>query len=350
MTKLTIKMLARELNLSVSTVSKAMRDSHEISAETKQRVNLMAKRLSYVPNAYASSLSRRSSKTIGIVIPEVVDSFFALAINGVESVAQEKGYHVLIYLSHECLAKEISILKDFESGRVDGVLMSVSRETNQAEHINKLISKGIPVILFDRIIDKVESYHVSTNDYESAYEATEQMIRCGCKNPLFLSFSNQLSITGKRCEGFKAALARNNIPQADSSILELHNDHYADYKLLKDRLSAGEHIDGILSSVEKLAILIYQVCEELQLTIPGDVQVISYSNSKSAAYLNPPLSTITQPAFEIGKTAATTLLRWLHYRNPRLDTEDIVIPSSMVLRKSTKPPVRLSSSVIDEEL
>src|SRR4051794_923555 len=150
MNKLTIKMLAKELQVSVSTISKAIRDSHEISDKTKQRVNDLVEKLNYVPNPYASSLRRRNSKTIGVVIPEVVDSFFAQAINGIELVAQEKGYHVLIYLTHESFEKEKLILKDFESGRVDGVLMSVSRETIQGDHMRQLMSKGVPLVFFDR--------------------------------------------------------------------------------------------------------------------------------------------------------------------------------------------------------
>ena len=150
-------MLAKELGLSVSTISKAIRDSHEISETTKQRVNALAEKLNYVPNPYASSLGSRKSKTIGVVIPEVVDSFFAKAINGIESIAQEKGYHVLIYLTHESAEREKKILKDFDGGRVDGVLLSVSRETSQYAHIDALIKKGIPLVFFDRVVDEVEA-------------------------------------------------------------------------------------------------------------------------------------------------------------------------------------------------
>ena len=143
MDKLTIKTLAKELQLSVSSVSKALRDSHEISAETKQRVLALADKLNYTPNPYASSLRKRKSKTIGVVIHEVVNSFFSQAINGIEYVAKQKGYHVLIYLTHEDFENEKAILKDFESGRVDGVLLSVSRQTTDCTHIQELIDKDV---------------------------------------------------------------------------------------------------------------------------------------------------------------------------------------------------------------
>src|SRR5260370_741884 len=135
-----------KLNLSIATVSKALRDSHEISAATKLKVIELAKQLNYVPNPYASSLRKRTSKTIAVVLPEVADSFFSLAINGIETIAQEKGYHVLIYLTHESFVKEINILKDFQSGRVDGILLSVSDETNNSDHVKEVIAAGIPVV------------------------------------------------------------------------------------------------------------------------------------------------------------------------------------------------------------
>lgn len=328
-------MLAKELGLSVSTISKAIRDSHEISNETKQRVNALVEKLNYVPNPYASSLGSRRSKTIGVVIPEVVDSFFAKAINGIESIAQEKGYHVLIYLSHESFEREKKILKDFEGGRVDGVLLSVSRETNQHAHIDALINKGIPLIFFDRVIDEVEASKIVTNDYDSAYLATVHLIKNGCRNMLFLSFLNTLSISGKRLEGYKNALLDNGLKFTDKNIIAFKNDAIKDYLLLKRKLSAAKRPDGIVASVEKLALPVYEACEELQLNIPGDVQVIGFSNLDTASFLNPPLSTITQPAFEIGRTATAMLVKALGRKNIEPASENIVIPSMLVVRKST---------------
>ena len=329
-------MLAKELRLSVSTVSKAISNSHEISYQTKERVNELVKKLNYVPNAYASSLGKRKSKTIGVVIPEVVDSFFAQAINGIELIAQEKGYHVLIYLTHESFEKETLILKDFESGRVDGVLMSVSRETSHCNHINDLKNKGVPLVFFDRIFDDMEATKVATNDYESAYQATTYLIKKGCKNILFLSFSNSLSISTKRLNGYKDALTDNQLKSVDKNILAFNNDPKADYLLLLKKLKSKNRADGILASVEKLALPVYQACEALGIEIPRDLQLISFSNIETAAFLNPPLTTIEQPAFDIGKTAAAILVRALERKQFELQNEVIILPATMVLRKSTR--------------
>ncbi|HEY6505150.1 MAG TPA: LacI family DNA-binding transcriptional regulator, partial [Chitinophagaceae bacterium] len=172
MSNTTIKILATELNLSVATVSKALRDSYEISSETKQKVLALAKKLNYVPNPYASSLRKRVSKTIAVVLPEVADSFFSQAINGIESVAQDKGYHVLIYLTHESFVREEAILNEFQSGRVDGILISVSGETSHSDHIKEVIASGKPVVFFDRICEDVETARIVTDDLESSYKAT----------------------------------------------------------------------------------------------------------------------------------------------------------------------------------
>lgn len=333
---ITIKMLAQQLGLSISTVSKALSDSHEISAATKLRVNELVQKLNYTPNPYASSLRTRNSKTIGVVIPEVADSFFAQAINGIESIAQEKGYHVLIYLSHESFEREQQILKDFESGRVDGVLMSVARETTQRYHIDALMNKEVPVVFFDRVMEDVDTTKIITNDFESAYAATCHLIKKGCRQILFLSFSSTLSISCKRLEGYKKALLDNKLKFTTSNIISFNNDVKRDYLVLKKKLKQANKGIGIIASVEKLALPVYKACEELQLRIPEDVQLICFSNVETAAFLHPPLTTITQPAFEMGKTAAAMLVKALERKNFTLPVEEIVVNAVLVLRKTTK--------------
>jgi LacI family transcriptional regulator len=336
MDKLTIKTLAKELQLSVSTISKALRDSHEISAKTKKKVLALAYTLNYTPNPYASSLRIRKSKTIGVVIPEVVNSFFSQSINGIESVAKAKGYHVLIYLTHENFKNEQAILKDFESGRVDGVLLSVSRETSNSDHITGLINQQVPVIFFDRVFKEVNTVKVTTNDFESAYIATKHLIKSGCKNPHFLSILGNLDIISNRIEGYKKALEEQGIKFNKSNIINCSTSWESNYSTLLKKLKAAKRPDGILCSIENLSIIIYKVCEDLNIKIPSDLQVISFSNLEIASFLNPPLTTVRQPAFEIGEAAATTLIKALEKKNFVITNESIVIPSVLNIRKSTK--------------
>ena len=335
MGNINIKLLAAELKLSVSTISKALMDSHEISSETKQRVLDLAKKLNYIPNPYARSLRGRKSKTIAVVLPEVADSFFSLAINGIEAVAQEKGYHVLIYLTHESFIKEEAILKDFQSGRVDGILISVSRETMRSEHIMEAAGKGIPIVFFDRACEDVETASITTNDAESCYKATQHLIDNGCKEIAYLSISNSLGIINKRMAGYKQALSDHRIKFKLENIVRCTNNATDDARIINNLMKRKNRPDGIIASVEKFTTSIYLVCQELNLSIPHDVKVISFSNLAAALILNPSLTTITQPAFEMGKAAASVLFKALEKKSYNLKKEKIVLPSKLIIRSST---------------
>jgi len=330
---ITIKILAKALSLSPGTISKALKDSYEISKETKEKVQALAKALNYVPNPYASSLRKKISNTIAVVLPEVADSLFSQAINGIESIAQDNGYHVLIYLTHESLAREETILEQFQSGRVDGILMSVSAETSHSEHIEKIIASGIPVVFFDRICENVETACVTTDDLESGYKAACHLLEQGCKKIAFLSISNKLAIINMRLEGFNKALKETGIKTGAVKICSNNEAECA--KTIKKLLMSKNRPDGIIASAEKLAAAVYTVSSEINLGIPADIKVIAFSNLQIASLLNPPLSTITQPAFEIGRTAATLLFKSLEKSKFNLKDERIVIPSLLIKRAST---------------
>jgi len=294
-----LKQLAKELNLSISSVSKALRDSHEISVKTKNAVLAKAKELNYEVNPFASSLRKQKSKTIAVVIPEVVNDFFGPVINGIESIAQEKGYHVLIYLTHEDMQKEVAVIKLLQNGRVDGILMSLSEQTSNTTHLEEL--KEIPLVFFDRVAEHIDVPKVITDDYNSAIKATEHLIQNGCKRIAFLSISQNLSISSKRKNGYLDALKKNQIEHDNSLILACNgNDKKKNNGFIRKLLKRKNRPDGIFASVEKLAISSYEICEELKLKIPQDIKIVCFSNSQTAAHLNPSLTTITQPAYEMG--------------------------------------------------
>lgn len=336
MKNINIRELASELKLSVSTVSKALRDSHEISSETKQRVQKAAARLNYIPNPYASSLRGRKSRNIGVVIPEVADSFFSLALNGIESVAKEKGYHVLICLTHESFENEKTILKEFQGGRVDGVLLSVSRETSGSDHIRDLMSGGVPLVFFDRACEDIETAQVITDDHESAYTATEHLILRGCDRIAFLGISKSLSISNNRLEGYLQALRDHKLKANKKNIILCTNDAKQNYPMVMKLLAQKKRPNGIIASVEKLTTPVYMACAALKLKIPRDVKLACFSNLETASILSPSLTTVTQPAFEIGRTAATRLFMTLEKANFPLVKESVVIPSVLLVRGSTE--------------
>jgi LacI family transcriptional regulator len=334
MESVNIKKLAQLLNLSIATVSKALRDSYDISQETKDKVMALAKELNYQPNPHASFLRKQNSKTIAVIIPEIANNYFTLAINGIESVTQEKGYHVIIYLSREDFNREVAFTRLLHSGRVDGVLISVSSSTTDYTHLHELQDKGLPIVFFDRVAENFNTVKVTTDDYQSGYLATSHLIERGCTRIAHLAISQSLSIGNKRAKGYLQALQDNGITPDESLLIECTNDDEQDTKLIKELLEQQKP-DGIFAAIERYAIASYELCESLGLNIPNDVKIISFSNLQTASLLNPSLSTITQPAFEIGREAATMLLKKLEKKNFQLPDESIVIQSRLIARKST---------------
>ena len=335
MSNINIQVLADTLKISKSTVSKALRDSHEISGETKKKVLALAAKLNYSPNPYASSLRKKKSKTIAVVMPEVADSFFSRVINGIQSIAERKGYHVLIYLSHEKYSNEKNILNEIQNGRVDGVLISISRETKNGDHITRLQSTGVPIVFFDRELETIHTAKVITNDLECGFIATKHLLDKGCVSPVFISHSASLPICNQREEGFRQAMYAAGFSKKDVHVRYCSDNEKDNYTLIRKLLSGKNKPDGILASVEKIALQVYMISQEMQINIPGKLRVLAFSTIETASILNPPLSTITQPAVEMGKTAAAILFKGIEKKQFDLQNEKVIIPSVLIERVST---------------
>ncbi len=334
--KANLKDLAKDLGISVSTVSKALRDSYEIGEKTKQRVLAKAAELGYTPNPYAGFLRNNKSKTIAIVVPELTNNYFIQAISGAEEIAQENNYHILIYTTNDNFEKEKSIIKHLMNGRVDGVLLSISSTTSSYMHFNELIQNGVPIIFFDRICHEIETAKITTNDFASGFLATEHLIKNGCRDIAYLSLSEHLSIDNKRKQGYFEALNKYDIKIDETRIINCGVDEKMNTKKIKKLLSGSKIPDGIFASVERLALKVYHVCNSAKISIPQKIKVISFSNLRTADLLNPSLTTITQPAYEIGKEAAKILFKHLSKRKSVLLNENIIIDSVLTIRNSTK--------------
>ena len=335
MPKINLKQLAEALDVSISTISKALRNSYEISEETKKRVLKKAEEMGYVGNPYASSLRQNKSKTIALIVPELNNNFFIQAISGAESVVQEKDYHVLIYNSQDDFDKEKSIVKHLQNGRVDGILMSLASTNATYGHLQNIIEEGIPIVFFDRVCHEIETGKVTTDDFVSSFNGTEHLIKQGCKDIAFLSLSDHLSIVNKRKQGYLEALNKYDIRIDPDRIVKCTGDDKTIYDKVKQLMQGPNPPDGIFASVEKLALPVYYVCEELGLKIPDQVKIICFSNLRTAPLLKPSLTTITQPAYEIGATAANLLLKNLSKKRSQIENENIVLKSSFIQRDST---------------
>ena len=334
MDTINMKLLAEKLNLSVSTVSKAFRNSYDISEETKNRILALAAELNYQPNPLASSLRTQRTRTIAVILPEIANNFFALAINGIESVAQKMGYHVLIYITHEDYNKELAFTRLLLSGRVDGILMSLSGGTADFKHIRELLEKEVPIVFFDRVYESGDVAKVSTNDFDSGYLATKHLAEQGCKRIAHLTVAGHLSIANKRKEGYLQALEDHNLP-LDKKLIVSGTNSEKDYEMIRTMLKK-EKPDGVFSAFEKFAMQAYQACGELKMIIPSDVKVISFSNLEIASLLKPSLTTITQPAYNIGERAASILFDGLKKKTVKISPGHVTLNSTLIVRDSTK--------------
>ena len=335
MSKIDLKYLSKELNLSVSTISRALRDDWEISEKTKIRVRGLAEKLNYTPNPYASSLRRQSSQTIAVVVPEIANNFFTLVINGIESIARDRNYHVLIYLTHDDYQRELSIVKYFQNGRIDGILMSVSLGTQDYTHLLELHQNGMPMVFFDRVCPVIETTKIITDDFESSFNATEHLIKNGCRRIACLSLTDHLSNEIKRKQGYLQALATYDIPVKPDWIIECSNDDPLSISKIRTLLTSPRKPCSVFATVEKLALHTYEVCKELNINIPKKLKVITFSNLSTADLLNPSMTTITQPAFEIGKQAATALFKHLDKKRLAIPDEEVIMKSVLHVRHST---------------
>jgi LacI family transcriptional regulator len=324
--------LAEALGLSKSTVSRAFRNKSDISEKTKKYVLEKAKELGYYPNIYASNLRDSKSKTVAVVMPELANNYFSLAVKGIEKVVQANGYHTLIYVTDSRYEKEAEIVATLFNRRVEGIIMSVSGEGADHDYIDKLKKNNIPLVFFDRVYEDVKAPKVVTDDYDSSRNATQYFLDNGCKRIAFLVIDKNVSIGKTRLAGFLDAHKANGVTPDPRLIVDCSNDLEASYQKIKHVLKEYRP-EAIVSSVERLATTAYQVCLDEHIRIPDEVRIISYTNIQVAALLNPALSTIEQPAEEVGECAARLLLNMLNKKiRPGKTT---VLPSKIIHRTST---------------
>lgn len=335
MQTVTLKKLAEELNLAPSTVSRALRDSHEISQETKDRVKALAAKLGFQPNPHASSLRRNKSKTIAVIVPEIQNNFFSGVLEGVEAMALNKEYHVLIYLTHEDQSREKGILQLLRNGKVDGTMISVSNTTTSFEHLEAYEEAGIPLVFFDRVVENIKAPRITTDDEDASFNATIHLYKAGCRKMAFLSMANGLSISIHRKAGYIRALEKCGLPYEEKRVIECGPNDEMNRQKITALMNSAQRPDGIFCAVERFAVNTYEVCQQLNIQIPKELKVISFSNLTAAALFDPPLSTVVQPAYDIGYRAAEILFRMIEQKPLKPAEKKLVIPSRIMQRRST---------------
>lgn len=335
---ITIKDIAKALGLSTSTVSRALRGSHEISSDTKKLVIEYAEQFNYRPNPIALSLKERRSRSIGVVVSEIANNFFSQAINGIESVAYNRGYHVIISQNHESYEREVVNVEHLASRSVDGLLVSLSAETDHVEHFKKLHDKGFPIVFFDRVTDEIETHKVVADNYKGAYNATQQLIDAGYKKIAHLSSASHLSISKERLMGYKAALADNKIPVNNAYIKNCNHGGMIFKELedaVKNLLNLKDKPDAIFSAGDRLTVSCLKVLKTLEVKVPEDVALVGFSNSPLGELMSPSLSAVKQPAFEMGQTATELLIKIIESKRAVTEFETIVLQTEIITRDSS---------------
>jgi len=333
----TIKDIAKALGLSTSTVSRALRDSHEISTETKQLVLEYATSINYRPNPIALSLKEKRSRSIGVIVAEIANSFFSQAINGIESVAYDKGYNVIISQSHESYDKEVMTLQYLASRSIDGLLISVSTATKDLQHLKALHERGFPIVFFDRIVEDIHTHKVMVDNFRGAYDATMHLIKQGYTHIANITNSENLSISRERVAGYIEALAQKHIKPRKSLIkycfhggMLLSEIEEAINQLLKVR----PRPDAIFTASDKLTTGCMRVLKSKGIRIPEDIAVVGFSNSDIIELLDPPLTVVRQPAYEMGQIAMELLLQLIESKRPVKDFERKILATSLIVQES----------------
>ncbi|KYG77339.1 MULTISPECIES: LacI family DNA-binding transcriptional regulator [Roseivirga] len=333
--QVTIKDIAKELNISCSTVSRALKDFPGISPNTRKAVKELADKYNYRPNAVALSLRNQRTNVIGVIIPETVHFFFSTVISGIEDEAMKEGYNVMICQSIESFEREADSIDALMSARVDGLLVDISRETSDLAHLQKVVEEGVPMVFFDRLVEGMNAPSVIVDDYQGAYDAVEHLIQQGCKDIAHLAGPGNLIIGRKRIEGYTSALEDNEMPIKKDFIVECRNGTQEEAEQAMDQLLAsGKKIDGVFANNDMAALGALKSIKKAGLKIPEDIAVIGYSDWQFCSLVNPSLSSVSQPGYEMGKEACKLIFKEINKTNIEkstikiLDTEVVVRESS----------------------
>lgn len=336
--KITLKQIAKELDVSISTVSKSLRNSPEIGEETRLKVQAFAKFYHYKPNNIALSLKNRKTKTIGIIIPEIVHHFFSTVINGIEQIANENGYSVVICLSDDSFDKEVLNMELLANGSIDGFIMSLSKETQfkgDFHHITEVINQGMPVVMFDRVTNEVFCDKVIIDDKQAAYEAVQSLIDKGRKKIALVTTVDYVSVGKLRTDGYVKALLDNNLPFDEHLIIKIEDIDTCE--IIIGKLLEEEAIDAVFAVNEIFAVTCIKAANKIGLNVPKDLAVIAFTDGMISKYSTPTITTVSQSGVKMGNRAAKIIIDRLESEDESEEENYIteVIETYLVEREST---------------
>jgi LacI family transcriptional regulator len=333
----TLKQLAEQLNVSVSTVSKALHGSEEISKNTITRVKALAKQLNYQPNKVALSLKSNKTKTLGVIIPNILNHFFAKVLFGIEEAATKNGYDIIICISNESYNKELQSLEVLGNGSVDGFIISIAEETqikNKTRHIESVLQQDLPVVMFDRVSDTIECDKVIIDDFGAAYEATKHLLNEGRKHIVLVSNIEELSVGKLRVNGYLKALEDASNYKNSPVIVHIGNDDNVE-ESIEAIYTKNPKVDGILSIDNTTGVVALHKALKRAIKVPNALSIIGFSDENVLPFTDPKLSTISQHATDIGKTSVNLLLERIKLGNQKTPKTK-TIRTKLILRNTTK--------------
>lgn len=335
--RITLRQLSNELGLSISTVSKALNDSHEISIETKKRVQYLAREHRYRPNMNAVNLRRGRQKNLGVILPDVLNFFFAQVLTGIEETANSLGYNIICCMSNESHSKEIAAVQMLRDGGVSGMLLSLSEGTEkkgETAHLEALQSSGIPVVLFDRVSDSLLCDKVIIDDYKAAYEATEHFIKTGCRHIALVTLLDSLGVGKLRAEGYKQCLEDNDIAVDEDLMVKVVDKDL--FEPMAQNLLQSKKVDAVLALEEFAAVHMMMVARSLGFKVPQEISIIGFTNGMLPKYVTPTITSVSQHGKFIGEKATQLLIRRIQMdENDQIPFHTQVVKSTIVQREST---------------
>lgn len=331
--QITIKDIAKELGISPSTVSKALKGHRDISSSTKKSVKDLAEKWNYKPDQIALSLKSGLSKTIGVIVPEIVHYFFSTVISGIEDLAYDSGYTVMFCQSSELYEREVKAVETLLSSRVDGILVSVTKVTENFDHFRRIKNNGIPLVFFDRICDDIDTDKVIVDDEIGAYEAVNHLIKIGCKNIIHLSGPPTLNIGKNRKDGYLRALRENNLPLNENNIIRCDSMENATL-VVPGLLKRITRPDGFFAVNDLTAAATMKIIMNFGYNVPDDIAVVGFTSGMISDITNPTLTSVEQHGYLVGKEAVRLLIARLEKRFD-LPFQTKIIKTELVIKGST---------------
>lgn len=328
--RVTIKDLAEKLNVSTSTVSRALQDHPALRQETKERVKVLAKKWNYQPNTLALDLLRQSSKIIAVIVPEITSHFFSSTIMGIQDVMVSTEFNIMIFISNESYDEEARIIEKLSKIQLAGVLVAPSSETKNFDHFRRLKANGIPLVIFDRDCDGLEAHKVLVDDYKGAFDAVNYLIKTGCKRIAHITGFYHLSTNSNRLQGYIDALKKNSLPVIKEMIIQTQGFNHEDGIVPIETLLKSKNIpDAIFAVNDRLAVSAMRTAKKLNFKIPDDISIIGFDDEPHSSYFTPPLSTVWQPVYSVGMLSVRILLQEIkeestEFRNEIFKTELVI--------------------------